>query len=342
MTVRKQPNGKWLLEIYNGNRRTRKTFPTKGEAVAYETFLIKEAATKPWLDEKIDRRRLSDLVDLWFKSHGCTLSDGVRVKRILDFIVESTGNPNANTFTAKDFSTYRQKRLDGTLKKVASQKPISQRTLNLELVYFRSVFNELKRLGEWQYENPLLSIKQFKIQESEMTYLSLDEIASLLSACKKSNDKELLLKVKIGLSTGARWAEICSLHSKQIQDNKITFIKTKGRRNRSIPIDDDLFKELKKKNSSIFSDRNSDKAFLKALEQCNINLPDGQRTHVLRHTFASHFMINGGNILVLKNILGHTDIKVTMRYAHLAPDHLTDALYLNPISTLKSGGKNGG
>nr|WP_238610581.1 tyrosine-type recombinase/integrase [Candidatus Schmidhempelia bombi] len=67
------------------------------------------------------------------------------------------------------------------------------------------------------------------------------------------------------------------------------------------------------------------------IEKCGIELPDGQLTHVLRHTFASHFMMNGGNILVLQKILGHTDIKVTMRYAHFAPDHLEEAAILNPL-----------
>jgi hypothetical protein len=42
---------------------------------------------------------------------------------------------------------------------------------------------------------------------------------------------------------------------------------------------------------------------------------------------------------VLQRILGHTDIKMTMRYAHFAPDHLEDAVKLNPITVLKNGGK---
>ncbi len=60
----------------------------------------------------------------------------------------------------------------------------------------------------------------------------------------------------------------------------------------------------------------------------------GAGQHVLRHTFASHFMMRGGNILVLQRILGHTDIKVTMRYAHFAPEHLTEALKFNPLVNL--------
>lgn len=44
--------------------------------------------------------------------------------------------------------------------------------------------------------------------------------------------------------------------------------------------------------------------------------------HALRHTMASQYMMQGGNILALSKILGHTDVKQTMVYAHLAPDYL--------------------
>ncbi len=61
-------------------------------------------------------------------------------------------------------------------------------------------------------------------------------------------------------------------------------------------------------------------------------LPDGQAVHVLRHTFASHFMMNGGNILTLQKILGHSTITQTMVYAHFAPEYLQDAVSLNPLA----------
>jgi integrase len=44
--------------------------------------------------------------------------------------------------------------------------------------------------------------------------------------------------------------------------------------------------------------------------------------HAMRHTFASHFIMAGGNILTLQRILGHSDVKMTLIYAHLAPDFL--------------------
>ncbi len=50
--------------------------------------------------------------------------------------------------------------------------------------------------------------------------------------------------------------------------------------------------------------------------------------HVLRHTYASHFVMAGGNLLALQRILGHQDPKITMMYAHLAPDFLGEQMNL--------------
>ena len=81
-----------------------------------------------------------------------------------------------------------------------------------------------------------------------------------------------------------------------------------------------------------FKDHERTMAFLQ--KELGVTLPSGQASHVLRHTFASHFMMNGGNILVLRDILGHADISMTMRYAHFAPDHLSEAISHNPLSNL--------
>ena len=48
---------------------------------------------------------------------------------------------------------------------------------------------------------------------------------------------------------------------------------------------------------------------------------DGFRFHDLRHTFASHMVMRGANLVELRDILGHADLKMTMRYCHLAPEH---------------------
>lgn len=74
----------------------------------------------------------------------------------------------------------------------------------------------------------------------------------------------------------------------------------------------------------------------KMLKLTAIEFADGQKTHALRHTFASHFMINGGNILVFQRILGHSNIRETMRYAHFAPEHLEEVVALNSLNNIEN------
>ena len=338
MSIRKQETGKWLLDFYpegkpqgKPSKRIRKTFSTRGEALAYQNHIMENVHVKPWLDGKEDRRKLRDLVNQWFDEHGVTLDDGEKRKSTMEFACESMGDPLAYEFNATMFSLYRKKRLSGEISRTSRVKQVSPRTMNLELAYFRAVFNELKRLGHWKLENPLINVRPFKSEEAELVYLEHEEITRLLDECLKSRNESTYWVACLCLVTGARWDEAESLTTKQIRNLKVSFFKTKGNRNRTVPISQGFFDSLPKpeKAGRLFSPCYS--AFRKAVERATLDLPAGQLSHVLRHTFASHFMMNGGNILVLQRILGHTDIKMTMRYSHFAPNHLEEATKLNPI-----------
>ncbi|EGZ5374306.1 tyrosine-type recombinase/integrase, partial [Salmonella enterica] len=335
MSVRKLPSGEWIADFYTVDRkngkegkRVRKKFSTKGEALAFENYTLQKIEDSPWLGDGKDNRRLSDLVNLWFDRHGITLKDGEKRKSSMLWAAECMGSPLATEFSAQLFTAYRAKRLDGNFARTKRVLKVSPRTMNLEHAYFLAVFNELKRLGEWQAPNPLENVRQFRTDESEMAFLTTEQIELLLEECRRSSARDLEMVVKVCLATGARWSEAEKLKRSQIAAGKITFTKTKGKRNRTIPLDPEFAAELPKKNGNLFSPCYY--AFRSALERAGIELPAGQLTHVLRHTFASHFMMNGGNILVLQKILGHTDIKMTMRYAHFAPNHLEEAAKLNP------------
>ena len=274
--------------------------------------------------------RLSQFMDLWHKVHGKTLKDGTyRYSRLLA-IAERLGNPFLCDFTAAQFSDYRAAR-------VAEVRPS---TVNHELRYMRALFNEMDRLGFYEADNPIGKIRQFKEREREMGFLTREQIPVLLTACADSENVHLLPVVKICLSTGARFGEAEYLLRTGLVGGAqpaVRFTDTKNGRSRSVPISDALYREvlaLAKPVTSrnLFNPCRS--AFRKAAERSKIQFPEGQLTHILRHTFASHFMMNGGDLLTLQRILGHSDLKMTLRYAHLSPDYLNQALEFNPLAIL--------
>ncbi|KFI13288.1 recombinase [Vibrio sp. B183] len=346
MSIRNLKDGHkkpWLCECYPQGRtgkRIRKRFATKGEALAFEKFTMAEVDDKPWLGEKKDLRTLQDLVELWYKLHGQYLKSAKKVYPRLRTIVEELGNPFAIKFTAKDFVHWRSNRIakDRYGKETSAGKMISAPTNNLDLRYLRSVFNELISLGEWTQPNPLASVKSIQVTESEMGFFSNEDITELFERISKSKRaKEFELVCKICLSTGARISEANNLRLSQITKYKITFLDIKSKKNRTVPITEKLYDEL----MAFQRTGEKDKLFKSCLHgiayiinQTFPDLPEGQNTHVFRHTFASRFMGAGGNILVLQKILGHSDIKMTMRYSHFSPDHLIQAAELNPISSL--------
>jgi site-specific recombinase XerD len=166
-----------------------------------------------------------------------------------------------------------------------------------------------------------------------MDWLTQYQVVLRAREYERHDRTELETEVRISLATGARWFEGEELKKIQLEKHKITYTNAKGRKNRAVPISKELYESLPDdKKGRLFSDCYG--AFRSALDRTGIELPAGQLTHVLRHTFASHFMMDGGNILVLQRVLGHTDIKTTMRYSHFAPDHLEDAIRFNPLRNL--------
>ncbi|WP_413728683.1 tyrosine-type recombinase/integrase [Sodalis sp. RH19] len=340
MAVRKAVNGKWICDFYPGGRegkRVRKTFVTRGEALRYEREQLAKIASDLVDTTRAEAaaRPLSSLVKDWYDLHGRSLSDGEARQRKLETLCQNLGDPDALSFNQEMFATYRQKRLAGEFSpkpKRGSQKLPKEATVNREHAYLRAVFNELKRLGHWKTANPLDGVRLFRESENELTFLYEEDIKLLLRECDSSGNKDLGVIVRICLATGARWSEAEQLKQAQVMPYKITYINTKSKKNRTVPISKELHGLIPKRKGRLFT--NAYDAFGQAIERTKLVLPTGQLTHVLRHSFASHFMMNGGNILVLQQILGHSTIQMTMRYSHFAPDHLDAAVNLNPFDRI--------
>lgn len=334
MAVRKdEKRGKWLAEAYIDSKRIRRWFETKAEASRFFNTLKEQGS--PVLkairaeSEKKKSPLISELVDLWFELHGCTLVQGESYRNQMLAMAKALGNPPAFSLTVEQFAEYRKKRLNGEIVFV-KKSAVSISTVNFEHTILKAMFNTLRKLGKFTGENPLNDLPLFKEKEKPPSFLRGDEIVRLFSAIDELGFSDLRKVVEICLATGARWSEAANLTSAQIIPHKVTFTKTKSGKNRTVPISQELYHSLPKKQGALFTVYPYQ--FDRAIKRAGIQLPKNQSTHILRHTFASHFMMNGGNILVLKDILGHYDIKMTMIYAHFAPSLLDSAITLNPLS----------
>jgi len=340
MSVRKLEDGDkkpWLCDVRPNGRngkRVRKRFATKGEALAYEKFVLKETDDKPWLGEKSQTRSLLDMIDLWQKRHGQSLAHSKYTYNKLKVMGLALGDPLYHKLTATMFTEYHARRLAGEVADLNGRKvEVSFRTCNNEQDLLNAVIVELQRMGEWKGENPLKAVRQFKPHEPEMEFLTVDEMQNLITKAEAHEHHDDLYKViKLCLATGGRFREASQLTGAQITKYKVTFTQTKGKKNRSVPISPELYETIYKEGSGPLFSIGYSTVYRFIVK--NVPRLKQQAAHVLRHTFASYYMMNGGNIIALQRILGHSDIKQTMRYAHLAPDHLEDVVTKNPLVNL--------
>jgi len=325
--IKKLPSGRWQVDVQPGGRgqkRIRKSFDAKSEAQRFERWVLSQhdsGGSVPHL--KKDRRKLSELLQVWYLAHGKYLRDGERRYRHLKRMAEAFGNLTAARLTANEYLVYRALRIE---------KGTAPKTCNNDLGYLNAVLNELHRTGEISYQNPFRNIRPIKIQEREMGYLDHDQIQAIFKELReKTTNPHALLVARISLETGARWSEAEGLSLDRLKPHRVTYDQTKSGKNRTVPVSRDLYKTIKKhleKHGSFGTSTIS--AFRRAVDRSGVQLPQGQCAHILRHTFASHFMMNGGSILILQRILGHSTINMTMRYAHLCPDHLEEVVALKP------------
>jgi integrase len=172
----------------------------------------------------------------------------------------------------------------------------------------------------------------FKENNQRLRFLSGDEIDRLIDACSP----HLKPIVEVALHTGMRRGELLSLTWEQIRNKQIYLTETKSGKARQIPINDrlaHLLRELRQKNQLkspyVFCFPNGERirhiknGFLGACRRAGL---EDFHFHDLRHTFASHLVMNGVGLKAVQELLGHADMKMTMRYAHLSHEHLREAV----------------
>lgn len=223
-------------------------------------------------------------------------------------------------------------------------------TINRNLELIRTIFNYAIKRGK-AIRNPVKAVGLLRTQTPSFNFWTEGEAQVFLRfADAKYGPTErhtVALLYLAALNTGCRMGELIALswhdvdlgngliairrtfcgYSRKIKDT------TKGYRIRHVPINSAIRDELldwrsRSSHELVFTmnggpldNTNLSKRFASDVKEAEVKRI---RFHDMRHTYASHFMMNGGDLYHLQRILGHSDIKTTMRYAHLSKAFLVD------------------
>jgi len=329
----KLANGTWRSRWLDADgERHSKVFPKYGEA---EAFLIERQAEATRIKVGVEARppephSFGELCDYWLEHRTARKRSPKDDKSMIEaHLRPAWGGLMIMQVTLQRVDQYRRGR-----------RHLSDKTIHNHLTLVISMLNLAVELG-WIVAPP--RIKKPKLVEQEYAWLkSTDQIAALLGAAQTEESGVMELYAS-AVYTGMRAGELLGLRWDAVDlDGRLITVKksyaqtTKTAAIRHVPILDPLLPVLREwkarcwSNEWVFPSQKgtmqhpSARVLQETLRRCQerLGVPVADRItfHHLRHTFASHFMMRGGDLFRLQRILGHKTVQMTNRYAHLAPE----------------------
>ena len=332
------PNsGKWWARIYVNGREKRYRCDSKSQARALHGRLRAEIREGTYFPEKYAKPKFPTLKQ-WIKQHleGSTNKNIQNERRHGKFWSHLWGRKTIDQLTTEEC-----RRIQAKLLAKGNRKPS---TINRYFAFLRHVIMIAVKDGILD-RNPVSGVRFFP--EAEKVRYFSDEELKAVHPVMNIEDWRL---VAFAVETGLRRAEQFSLRWDQISfDSKtLTIPLSKGGRTRHIPLTEEALGILRTLNSFLHSPwvfpgirellRPMDsRAFIRrsfepALRKAGIQ---NASWHTLRHTTASRLVMAGVPLTTVREILGHRDIRTTLRYAHLAPDHIRGAIEQGSLKKLK-------
>ena len=213
--------------------------------------------------------------------------------------------------------------------------------------YYVSLNSLFNKAVQWDYIslNPASKIIPPKIPKNNPLFIDEKELQQILSKEQNQDLKDIYLVL---FHTGIRLGELINLKWNQVSFNEKIIrltnsedFTTKGKKERTIPINDNLVKVFTErypkvidinqlnyvfnKNGIKFSGDYISKEFKKIVKSCE-NINHDIHLHSLRHSFATYLVKKGVSLFIIKELLGHQDYKTTLIYSHLTTDNLREAV----------------
>jgi len=304
-----------------GLKTISKTFPNKKLANQFSLQVEGDLKTQLALGGKSNTKIFREV------------SKHYRIDRYKDII--STPVPYESRIRYWDDLFGEKKIIDITKKDISKGlKELPTRLSNASINKFKGAVSAVLSYACREYDlpdNPVRHIRSLTEPVGRIRFLSNNERKRLYEACKASKWTKLYLLILMAITTGSRKGELINLRWSDIDlDRQTAYIETtKNGQPKVMPLTDDVVAEL-----NTFSDKETEfifnselkpdrpmcfnKQWKKALKEAEI---EDFRFHDLRHTTASYLAQNGCSLLEIADVLGHKQIQMTKRYAHLCIDH---------------------
>jgi len=199
-------------------------------------------------------------------------------------------------------------------------------TINRELTCLKHMFTIAERFRKFDGKNSVKDVKFFQERQFIMRILDREEIKRLINA----STSYLRAMIILALNTGMRKGEILNLKWNDVDfiEDYIYIKETKSNVIRKIPINSIVrttLKSIKRENDFVFYSPKTEtrfidffRSFKSACRKVDIN---NLRFHDLRHTAATLMVMGGIDLATVSQILGHSTIQMTMKYAHPTPEN---------------------
>jgi len=340
--LKQLPDGRWQWSFQDPNGRYhRHVARTKGEARAYLEKVHTQIREGRFLDRRKEVKTTFNQAVERFLVWGDTNlrpSTSRSDHRIVKLWLASPflGGKVLDKISAGDIEHYRQARLKEISRHGNREhnRLVSKREMDLEISRLKRLFNLAMDWGLCE-RNPAARVRLFHEDVKRTRYLTPEEEERLLDAASPYLRKIILF----ALHTGMRRAEILGLRWQDVDfRNAVATIpatRAKGRRDRYVPLNATALSILREaprpldSSSLIFGNgkgrpqENLQRLWGLALKIAGIK---DFHFHDLRHTYASRLVMAGVDLAVLRDLLGHADFAMTLRYAHLAPSRLKEAV----------------
>lgn len=343
MAVRKI-NNSWWVDFRHNYIRHRKRSPdnSKAGAEAYEAVLRQKLARGETLnredsDQQEREQKFEAFAWKWFETYVRTNNKASEINHkkcaLRAHLVPFFGAIPLNKIQTLHIEEYKAKK---------TKEGLANKTVNNHLATLSSCLHTAQ---DWVNLKNLPKIKKLKLPPDNFDFLSLEESEQLLAHAHGMGREIILMALKTGLRRGElqglTWPDI-NLNNKTLTvrhswcDIKKGLVAPKSNKTRHIPLVYELREALLQKKLSsgyVFPDENGQRIDGRLINQelRNACSKAGLRKitcHNLRHTFASHLVMKGAPLKAVQELMGHADIKTTMRYAHLTPSTLNAAIEL--------------